>query len=84
MKVVSLPGSNLSPKTLLAQLLEDADKMEGIAVVIAWKADASGEDEDAGTMSAYWSDMTLPLLALAQKFFGFQIDQRFAERLNGE
>ena len=75
MKIELLPGAKLSPQTLLAQMLGDADKMAGVVVIPIWN-NAEGERD---TLSAHWSNMSLRDLCFALKFFHYQVDREITD-----
>ena len=63
MKIIRLPGTKLTPKVLLAQVLEDADYLESVVII------EKGKD---GTMEVAWSrqgqqDIAFAIFILEQK-----------------
>jgi len=73
-KVELLPGAKCSPKTLLAQMLENADQMEAVVIVPVWK-----EDDGADSVSAHWSNMPFRTLTFALRWLGVRVDQAMVE-----
>ncbi len=55
-KLIQLPGTRLSPETVLHRTLNKIKRIKGIAIVIQW-------DDD--TMEADWSQMKVSELCMA-------------------
>lgn len=65
LKVLQLPGTPRSPKTLLHQLLESVDQMEVLLVEVLWKGPPPSLD-------TFWSDTTNARLVFLER--GLNID----------
>jgi hypothetical protein len=68
-KITQLPGTSRTPDTLLHQLLEHTDDMEGIIVTVMWKP----TDETGRSADSYWSNMDASALVFLERCLGLDV-----------
>lgn len=73
-KLVSLPGSSVSPEVSLHRTLNKLDRIKAVAVIIQW---------DDGTFNCDWSTFKISELCMAAKVFSMEVEDEIRRQSNG-
>lgn len=77
MKVIQMEKADLSPKTLLYQVLEDLENIDTVVVITKGKVSTDEFGETAYSLNMAHSQANMELLALMRDFLSWRLHEKF-------
>lgn len=72
-KIVSLPGSDVSPETALHRTLNKLEHIKSVVIIIQW---------NDGSFACDWSSMKVSELCMAEKVFSVGVEDELRSKTN--